>query len=113
MPSNTAQTRNRQSLPYIARTETTDAQGVKSYVFKANESTKNTAEHPDVAQKLMALNQNEATVLSAIVYLDGDYVTNADVANAASSMTGSMNLQFSSDAELIPMGYTPLENGAN
>lgn len=60
---------------------------------------------------IMALEQNTITELSALVYLDGEKVTNADVANAASSMTGSMNLQFSSSAELKPMDYSDLKNG--
>ena len=50
-----------------------------------------------------------ATKISALVYLDGDSVDNSDVANAAQSMTGSMNLQFSTDVDLVPMHYTPLE----
>lgn len=52
--------------------------------------------------------QNEGKAISALVYLDGDNITNADVANAASSMTGSMNLQFSTNVPLVPMEYTPL-----
>ena len=51
---------------------------------------------------------NTATAVSTLVYLDGDNITNADVANAASSMTGSMNLQFSTNVPLVPMEYTPL-----
>ena len=58
---------------------------------------------------IMALSQNTATVLSAYVYLDGDKVENADVATGASSMTGSINLQFASDAELTPMDYADLK----
>ena len=58
---------------------------------------------------IMPLNQNEATKLSVLVYLDGNKVTNADVAAVgATSVTGTMNLQFSSSATLIPMNYTPL-----
>lgn len=53
--------------------------------------------------------QNTPTAISAIVYLDGDHVDNADVANAAQSMSGTLNLQFSSTATLTPMDYTPLK----
>ncbi len=60
---------------------------------------------------LCDLTQNTPTKISALVYLDGDSVDNSDVANAAQSMTGSMNLQFSTDVELKPMDYTPLKNG--
>ncbi len=52
---------------------------------------------------LCALTKNTAQKLTAVVYLDGNTVTNADVANAQMSMTGTMNLQFASDAELTPM----------
>ena len=58
---------------------------------------------------ITALTQNTAKAVSVLVYLDGRYVTNADVAaTAETSMTGSMNLQFSSSANLTPMNYTPL-----
>ena len=62
------------------------------------------------ATPLTALTQNLATAISVYVYLDGDYVENKDVANAAASMTGTMNLQFSSSAELKPMSYAPLQD---
>ena len=58
---------------------------------------------------IMPLNQNQAHKLSVLVYLDGNLVTNEDVAATAStSVTGTMNLQFSSSATLVPMNYTPL-----
>ncbi len=60
--------------------------------------------------EIMALPKNEATRLSAYVYLDGDLVDNTMVANAASSMTGTLNLQFSSDKTLTPMPYAPLQD---
>ena len=62
-------------------------------------------------QSIMAMEQNTVHELSVMVYLDGEQVTNADVANAASSMTGTMNLQFSSSATLTPMNYTELKEG--
>ena len=62
----------------------------------------------DVA--LMTLQQNTAQRLTVIVWLDGDSVDNGDVANAAQSITGSLNLQFSSSATLIPMKNTALRN---
>lgn len=60
-------------------------------------------------QELVSLVQNTPTAISAIVYLDGDHVDNGDVANAVQSMTGTLNLQFSSTATLTPMDYTPLK----
>lgn len=61
--------------------------------------------------KLMDLEQNKAKKLTVIVYLDGLTVTNADVANAETSLEGTLNLQFSSSAELKPMENTALKNG--
>lgn len=60
--------------------------------------------------KLMQLEQNAAKKLTVLVYLDGHGVDNGDVANAASSMTGTLNLQFSSSAKLQPMENTALRN---
>ena len=60
--------------------------------------------------KLMDLEQNTAKKLTVLVYLDGHSVDNGDVANAASSMTGTLNLQFSSSAKLQPMENTALRN---
>lgn len=60
--------------------------------------------------KLMQLEQNAAKKLTVLVYLEGHGVDNGDVANAASSMTGTLNLQFSSSAELKPMENTALRN---
>jgi hypothetical protein len=63
----------------------------------------------DAERVIMNLNQNEATKLTALVYLDGDVVDNSMVsAIDAQSMTGSLNLQFASSAQLKPMEYTPL-----
>ena len=59
---------------------------------------------------LAKLNQNQAQSLSVVVWLDGTTVDNGDVANAAQSITGSMNLQFSSSVELQPMRNTALSN---
>ena len=46
---------------------------------------------------------------SVLVYLDGSNITNADVAsNGMQSMSGTMNLQFASDADLSAMEYGDL-----
>lgn len=63
------------------------------------------------SQKITALTANTPTAISVYVYLDGDVVDNGAVANAATSMTGSMNLQFASTATLTPMMNTPLYDG--
>lgn len=66
-------------------------------------------EIPAVDNAVMSLTQNTATELSVLVYLDGNVVTNANVAaTAATSMTGKMNLQFASSANLVPMEYADL-----
>lgn len=63
--------------------------------------------------KIMDLNQGVPTKLTVMVYLDGNDVHNDDVAATAadlSSLSGSMNLQFASSADLVPMDYTPLHS---
>lgn len=60
---------------------------------------------------ITALTQNVASKLTVIVYLDGDIVDNTMVANADTSMTGVLNLQFSSSATLAPMENTGMRNG--
>ena len=67
-------------------------------------------EEYDESITLAKLNQNQAKSLSVVVWLDGDTVDNGDVANAAQSITGSMNLQFRSSVELQPMRNTALSN---
>ena len=62
-----------------------------------------TAMIPDVVQKVTAL-----------VYLDGSFVNNSTVAaNAMYSMTGTLNLQFSSSAELLPATNTQLQTSGS
>lgn len=76
--------------------------GVMTLTAKTDATTKD---------DIMELPQNTATKLTAVVWLDGDKVDNGDVANALQSITGSMNLQFSSSADLTPMQNTALKNG--
>lgn len=61
--------------------------------------------------ELMDLPQNTAVRLTVVVWLDGDAVDNSMVANGAKSLTGKMNLQFSSSADLVPMENSTLKNG--
>ena len=71
------------------------------------------AANDDGQTALMGLTQNEATQLSVLVYLDGDVVDNSMVAaEAVASLSGSLNLQFSSDATLVPLDYSDLKAGA-
>lgn len=58
------------------------------------------------------LPESRAQQVSVIVYLDGSYVNNSMVAaNSAQSMSGIMNLQFSSDATLVPANNQELFDG--
>jgi hypothetical protein len=53
--------------------------------------------------------QNQEVKVSTLVYLDGEKLENKDVAaTGAQSVTGKMNLQFSSSANLTPMEYGDL-----
>ena len=86
---------------------TIGADGVtaKMYMYK-NDALQNT-EGSDA--KIVALPQNAEVEVSVLVYLDGETIGNEDVAATdVKSVTGSMNLQFASDAELKPMEYGDL-----
>jgi hypothetical protein len=62
--------------------------------------------------ELVALTQNKTTGVSVLVYLDGDMVDNTMVpAGSSAALTGSLNLQFSSSADLNPMDYSELQEG--
>ena len=57
-------------------------------------------------QVITALDQNTECNVSVLVYLDAQYLKNEHVsATTAESITGVMNLQFASDADLVPMSY--------
>lgn len=58
-----------------------------------------TDEEGNVLHGIMRLEQNQATRISAIVYLDGDQLKNEHVL-AASDIQGILNLQFKSTAEV-------------
>ena len=87
---------------WVAKIVLTDIDG--------NEATKDS----DGNYEIMNLNQNTAMQLSVLVYLDGDLVGNDDVAvSAAMSMSGKLNLQFASSANLVPMDYSQLHTPAS
>lgn len=61
---------------------------------------------------ITALQQDVPQVMTTVVYLDGSVVNNSTVAaNAVQSMSGRLNLQFSSDANLVPAENTGLKLG--
>lgn len=64
------------------------------------------------SQVLCALTQNVPQAISAMVYLEGKDVTSADVL-ADENISGALNLQFSSDADLVPMMNSDLYTGGN
>lgn len=58
---------------------------------------------------ITSLTQNQPKNISALVYLDGETIENADVAaDVAQTMSGTANFQFASDANLKPMEYGDL-----
>ena len=60
---------------------------------------------------ITALTQDVVQKMTALVYLDGSVVNNSTVAaNSAQSMAGTLNLQFSSSATLIPAENTKLQS---
>lgn len=65
----------------------------------------------DKADKIVDMNQNTATKVSVLVYLDGNNIDNSAVSNATETGTGmKLNLQFSSSVELKPMENSALRN---
>lgn len=84
--------------------------GIKADLLLCNYTYENGVftvdEAKDKNSAITALDQNVAKKVTAIVYIDGDIVDNTMVANAAESMSGKLNLQFSSDATLKPMENT-------
>ena len=60
---------------------------------------------------VMELPQNIPVIVSAIVWLDGNYVENSLAATFGSTVTASLNLQFSSSAGLRPVGSEYAESG--
>lgn len=86
----------------------TDATGLVTVSdAKADDST-TTDKNEKVV--LCALDQNVAKRVSAMVSLDGSDITNADIM-AEGNVTGILNLQFSSSAELVPMENSELMAG--
>ena len=82
----------------------TTADGLEAAIYLVDASANMITTQADA--KLIALTQNAKTEVSVLVYLDGANITNEDVAaEAATSMTGKLNLQFSSSANLVPMEY--------
>lgn len=67
-----------------------------------------TDESGEAVRGITTLVQNEATRITALVYLDGTELTNKE-ALAASEIQGTLNLQFGSSAELQTIGDKTLQ----
>lgn len=88
----------------------TTGDGVEAAIYLVDASGNMITTQADA--ELTALTQNIQTKVSVLVYLDGTTITNEDVAaEAATSMTGKLNLQFSSSANLVPMEYGNYHTG--
>ena len=89
---------------YLYKETTTTEEGGK---------TSTTMEKVEDGVLLAEMEKNKAYQISAIVWLDGTAVKNANVSAAtAKSLTGTLNLQFSTDIKLNPAVNTPLQKGA-
>ncbi len=68
-------------------------------------------ERQKTENKLMSLEQNVAKAITAMVWIDGDIVDNTMVsADSETSLGGVLNLQFATDANLIPADNADLKN---
>lgn len=63
--------------------------------------------------KLTMLQKNAAKQISALVWLNGDEVDSGDFAIDGNSLTGSLNLQFTTDATLYPTTNESLNKALN
>ena len=53
-------------------------------------------------RKITELTENTISVMTVVVWLDGDHVDNSLAAISENSLSGALNLQFASDANLKP-----------
>ena len=88
---------------------------VKAEMYMCNADGTTTT---DITNAIKELPQNIDTNVSTLVYLEGDPdkggVENDDVsAVSPQSLIGRMNIQFSSDADLVPMDYADLKKPAD
>jgi hypothetical protein len=78
---------------YSSLDDTTVTPSAKAYLYLYDEVNNDWA----TSSVLTSLTKNEAVQISAIVWLDGDAVNNSDFAATAQSLTGTLNLQFTTD----------------
>ena len=92
----------------LAPNYTVSAEGeVTAYIKLVDENGEFITTQTDAA--ITSLDQNIQKNISVLVYLDGETMTNEDVAaTAENSLTGTVNIQFASSANLVPMEYGDL-----
>lgn len=83
-----------------------EAEGVMAYLYLydyvvAADGSLTMGERRSEDTGIVELDQNTVKILTAIVWLDGDHVDNSLAGITAKSMTGTLNLQFSSSAQLL------------
>lgn len=83
---------------------------VENLVMVGNAKVDDEGTDKDESVVLTTLGQNVATAVSAMVYLDGSDLSNADMLTSG-EVEGKLNLQFASDANLVPMNNNDLYQG--
>lgn len=85
--------------------ETEDGIKAPLYLYEYSVSVDGTisvGQRREEGSAITELTANKPLVMTAIVWLDGDHVDNMLVAISGQSLTGTLNLQFSSSADLKP-----------
>lgn len=102
---------NKNNLLGIAKLNTSsyyateDGVAAPLYLYNYSVSTDGSismGERLDEETSIIHLSKNTPTVITVVVWLDGDHVDNGLSAISAKSMTGVLNLQFASNADLNP-----------
>lgn len=85
--------------------ETDEGISAPLYLYDHNVSADGSisvGERLDDQSSLLYLSEDMPTVLTVVVWLDGDHVDNSLASIGGLSMTGALNLQFASSADLLP-----------
>lgn len=80
------------------------------YDFDTSGDTVLMGERRDTDPVIAALPQNEPFIVTAIVWLDGASIGNSGVSTSGLSVCAELNLQFRTDAELLPVNDSPLRD---
>lgn len=81
------------------------------YSFSEEDGSMIMGERQKGDNAITSLDQNAAKAVTTVVWLDGDVVDNTMVsATKNTSLTGVLNLQFATDADLVPAGNAALMN---